>query len=198
MVIVVADLEVGEPLEHLADQYRVMAAGDPAVGVQSGGHALELVRRGLVAGLAPVGLAKEAGLHRLGAQVVDGFEGSQRSPAAAQRQGIARAAVLPGECGQVKAGVGRRILPCPPDMHGRQTQLGLGFSMQVAVPVGPGVVFGGRQLIVGGPHKHGDQPVNLKGLFLQEGLDAQRLPLQLLRGHGEAFPRGALQRASSR
>ena len=77
-------------------------------------------------------------------------------------------------------------------MHGRQAQLGLGFPMQVAMPVGPGVVFGGRQSVVGGSHEHGDQSVNLKRFFLQQSLDAQRLPFQLPPGHGEACPVGEL------
>ena len=172
MVVVVADLEVGEPLEHLSDQRLVPGAGYPPVGVQSRGHALELVGRGLVAGLAPVGLAEETGLPGLGSQVVDGLERPQGPAAAAERQGVAGAAVLPGESGQVEPGVGCRVFPGPPDVHGRQAQLRLGLSSQVAVAVGPGVVFSGRQPVVGGPHEHGDQPMDLKGLFLQEGLDA--------------------------
>ena len=143
-----------------------MDAGDPAVGVHSRGHALELVRRGLIAGLAAVGLAEKAGFHGQGAQVVDGLERCQCAPAAAQRQGISGAAVLPGERGQVKAGVGRRILPGPPDVHGRQAQLGFGLPSQVTVPVGPGVVFSGRQSIVGSPHEHGDQSREPEGSFL--------------------------------
>ena len=140
--IIPLDVEFGHVHKDFVDSGEVLRRRNGPIRRQPDQYALHLVAGRLFAVDAAIGLAHVPSLALLHPEAVDIPERPERAPADFQDSGIAIAPVPETQGAEIPGRVRGRILPGPPDVHRRHSDLGLRLSLEVPVAVRAAVVIG--------------------------------------------------------